>query len=55
MIISKCCEKEVWVCDQGDFSAFYVCYACELPCDTLDSTYLIKDDLHDDPGDLGQT
>jgi len=47
MIVSRCCKKDVWVYHGNEGTSFYVCGCCDMACDTLDGSQLIKDDTHD--------
>lgn len=48
MIISRCCKDYLQVHHTEECS-FYVCSACQLPCDTIVSIEIDKEEYGRDP------
>lgn len=35
MVLSHCCKSTVWVYSSDEGTSFYICYKCDMACDTL--------------------
>jgi hypothetical protein len=47
MIVSRCCQDNVWVYSGNESTSFYICEACNMACDTIMKCLHNKDESYD--------